>query len=69
MTKDFIQKRHDNNLEVLNFISKIFVNYPELRFTQLLLRCDIDPNRDFYEEPDVTLQKLKDTFPDIENIS
>jgi hypothetical protein len=64
--KTYIQNRQKNNLEVLDFISKIMVKYPELRFTQLLLNCGIDPNRDFYEEPDKTLQKLKETFPDIE---
>lgn len=64
--KTYIQNRQKNNLEVLDFISKIMVNYPELRFTQLLLRCDIDPNRDFYDEPEITLQKLKDTFQNIE---
>jgi hypothetical protein len=64
--KTYIQKRIVNNSAVLDYISKILVHYPELRFTQLLLRCGIEPNRDFYEEPDVTLQKLKDAFPDIE---
>lgn len=64
--KSYMWKRLNDNLDVLSYITKVLKNYPELRFTQLLLRCDIDPNRDFYEEPEVTLHKLKTTFPDIE---
>lgn len=56
-----------NNLEVLDYISKVLSKYPELRFTQLLYYCDIDTDKDFYDEPETTLQKLKTKLPLTEN--
>ena len=56
-----------NNLEVLDYISKVLSQHPELRFTQLLYYADIDTDRDFFDEPKVTLQKLKAKLPITEN--
>ena len=60
----FDEVRHNNNLRVLDYIQKILTKNPYLRFTQLLCICEIDPDRDFYEEPETTLNKLIKHFPE-----
>lgn len=60
-----LKKRRISNNDILDFMSKIFKNHPELRFVQILNICDIDSDRDFYEEPSVTLEKLKTKFPNL----
>ena len=58
-----MKNRFEINIKILEHIKKVLEKHPDLRFTQILWTCDIEGNRDFYEEPDVTLQKLEDMFP------
>ena len=53
-----LQRMHDN-LKVIALLSKLLWKYPDLRFTQLLFNLDIDPNRDYNEEPSKTLTRIK----------
>lgn len=55
-------KRQSANRELLKLIEKAIESYPNLRFNQLLINMSvyeswIDP---FYEESDVTLQRVKE---------
>jgi hypothetical protein len=59
------------NLEILEEIVKYTMEHPELRFVQILwslniINRDIDGNLmdRFYEEPDVTLLKVKEQLID-----
>jgi hypothetical protein len=60
-----MKNRFEINIEILEYMQKVFLKYPELRFSQVLSICNIEGDRDFYEEPDITLQKLKLSFPNI----
>lgn len=54
-------KRQSVNRELLKLIEKAVESYPNLRFNQLLIDMSVyEPWTDpFYEESDVTLQRVK----------
>ena len=55
------QKRRTNNLLINNLLFKIMDGYPDLRFGQIIEVFCKDKNTDFFnEEPDITLQRMKD---------
>ena len=54
------QNRRTNNLQILNELTSIVEKYPDLRFGQII---NIFINNDsdlFYEEPDLTLKRVKE---------
>ena len=53
-------KRQETNLEILMTIAKFVERYPHLRFIQILTILEISDN--FSEEPQITLEKLKQTI-------
>lgn len=64
-----IKKRQEANLEILNEIGVAIMNFPDLRFGQILANLniieydyDVDkvtPKDIFYEEPVITLNRIK----------
>lgn len=69
--QEMIKKRQEANLEILNEIGVAIMNFPDLRFGQILVNLGIieyerntydetlitkDP---FYEEPVITLNRIK----------
>ena len=67
--QEMIKKRQEANLEILNEIGVAIMNFPDLRFGQILANLgiieydyDIDnvtPKDIFYEEPVITLNRIK----------
>lgn len=58
--KPKITKRQKYNRELLKIISKEVEKHPELRFIQLLWGLGIINAEDrFYEEPDITLNRIR----------
>lgn len=54
-----VTKRLDYNLRVLELLKTVFLNYPDLRFNQVI--WSINNGEDcFNEEPEVTLEKIKE---------
>ena len=52
--------RQIDNFEIVGIIKSLVAQYPDLRFIQLLQLVDIATKEDkFYEESDVTLERLK----------
>lgn len=50
--------RNESSHKILVELEYLIDKYPELRFTQLLHNIGIEPDRDFYEEPHITLNKI-----------
>lgn len=67
--QEMIKKRQEANLEILNEIGVAIMNFPDLRFGQILANLDIieydygvdkvTPKDIFYEEPVITLNRIK----------
>lgn len=70
--KEMISKRQEANLEILNKIGEMILNYPDLRFGQILVNLNIieyqlDPTSfdiigikdPFNEESVITLNRIK----------
>lgn len=67
--QEMIKKRQEANLEILNEIGVAVMNFPDLRFGQILANLniieydyDVDkvtPKDIFYEEPVITLNRIK----------
>lgn len=67
--QEMIKKRQEANLEILNEIGVAIMNFPDLRFGQILANLgiieydyDVDkvtPKDIFYEEPAITLNRIK----------
>lgn len=67
--QEMIKKRQEANLEILNEIGVAIMNFPDLRFGQILANLniieydyDVDkvtPKDIFYEEPVITLNRIK----------
>ena len=69
--KEMISKRQSANLEILNKIEEIILNYPDLRFGQILVNLHIIeyerntydeiciPKDPFNEESIITLNRIK----------
>ena len=67
--KEMIEKRQEANLEILNEIGVAIMNFPDLRFGQILANLgiieydyDMDkvtPKDIFYEEPVIILNRIK----------
>ena len=67
--QEMIKKRQEANLEILNEIGVAIMNFPDLRFGQILANLDIieydydadkaNPKDIFYEEPVITLNRIK----------
>ena len=57
--KEFDRARTQANAEVIYEIALFMKRFPSLRFNQALACLKIDPNKDFNEEPQVTLAKIK----------
>ncbi len=56
-----LQKRRTHNLMIMNLLYKIVEMYPDLRFGQIIkIFCEKEGNDFFNDEPDVTLQHIKD---------
>lgn len=53
-----VTKRLDYNLKILELLRTVFLEYPDLRFNQVI--WSINNGEDcFNEEPEVTLEKIK----------
>ena len=50
-----------DNLKVAFLLIRLLCKFTDIRFTQLLFNLDIDPNRDYNEEPSRTLIRIKNT--------
>lgn len=50
-----------DNLKVAFLLIRLLCKFKDIRFTQLLFNLDIDPNRDYNEEPNRTLIRIKNT--------
>lgn len=48
--------RKEANEKILSKIAKIVDDYPDLRFNQILRGLAINPDKDFYDESEVTLR-------------
>lgn len=67
--KEMIEKRQNANVEILQMIGDSVMKYPDLRFGQILanlgiIEYDYDMNKVtpkdiFYEEPVITLNRIK----------
>ena len=55
------QRRQTANLNIINALTHIVNEHPELRFTQILTILKLDTDR-FFEEPWVTLEKVYETI-------
>lgn len=53
--------RFYDNLKVAFLLIRLLCKFKDIRFTQLLFNLDIDPNRDYNEEPNRTLIRIKNT--------
>lgn len=51
--------RFYNNLKIITLLSRLIWKYPDLRFTQLLFNLGINPDKDYNEEPDRTLTRIR----------
>ena len=47
------------NLKIIVLLIRLIRKYPDLRFTQLLFNLDIYPDKDYNEEPERTLYRIK----------
>lgn len=56
--------REAANLEILALLSLVVMKHPDLRFIQLLSLFTMDQSS-FYEESEVTLQKLKNLLDSV----
>jgi len=56
---EFDRARSQANAEVIAEIALFMMRFPSLRFNQALACLKIDPNKDFNEEPQVTLAKIR----------
>lgn len=54
------QDRRTNNLQILNELTSIVEKYPDLRFGQIINTFINNDSDLFYEEPDLTLKRLKE---------
>ena len=59
MTTDNTEKRLKANRELVLILATLVERYPDLRFNQILSNY-FNLNGEFYEEPEKTLQKVKD---------
>ena len=58
-----IKERNKYNTECMNKLLKFLEENPDLRFIQALWALNIISNEDrFYEEPDVTLEKIQEAL-------
>lgn len=58
LIQERVARRQSTNLEILNLLSKIVNENPELRFCQILTILELDRDK-FYEEPTDTLHHVK----------
>ena len=54
------QDRRTNNLQILNELTSIVEKYPDLRFGQIISTFVNNDSDLFYEEPDLTLKRVKE---------
>lgn len=54
------QDRRTNNLQILNELTSIVEKYPDLRFGQIINTFINNDSDIFYEEPDLTLKRIKE---------
>lgn len=47
------------NKKILKFIENFLKEHEDLRFCQALYALSLNPNEYFYEEPNITLQRLE----------
>jgi 2-iminoacetate synthase ThiH len=50
--------RKDFNLEILELLKDKIEKNPDLRFNQILFALGLNPDKDFYEESEITLDKI-----------
>lgn len=48
-----------DNLKIIALLSRLILKYPDLRFTQLLFNLNINPDKDYNEEPNRTLVRIR----------
>lgn len=58
LIQEKIARRQSANLEIINLLSKIVNENPELRFCQILTILELDRDK-FYEESTDTLHHIK----------
>ena len=63
--KEKIQKRQEANLEILKHLTEIVMQYPELRFGQILSNYILSGEDAFYEESVDTLVKFMNKINNI----
>ena len=51
--------RFYDNLKIIVLLFRLIRRYPDLRFTQLLYNLGINPDKDYNEEPERTLYRIK----------
>lgn len=66
---EIVKKRYNDNMEILQILSKFFERYPTMRFSQALISLEIlevDKTKEefqikdsFSEEPSVVLNRIK----------
>lgn len=54
------QDRRTNNLQILNELTSIVEKYPDLRFGQIINTFINNDSDLFYEEPDLTLKRVRE---------
>lgn len=57
-------KRKIFNLQILALLFKLVLKYPDIRFNQLLFNLDLGSEKYYNEEPERTLARIKDMYPE-----
>lgn len=63
-----IDSRLEDNKKILEFIEKFLDNNKDLRFCQALCALDLKSDENFYEEPQITLKRLKENEKSLKSL-